>query len=256
MTSLAKKYDQSRLSARFALLIGLLMAGSMDGLLSPESLRTSPLALSYAIALAAMALSTLTFLLREARGYLTPGAPEPQTGPAWHEARLFTDPWYQIPAIYCVFVLACKLVVELTEKPPASDRAVWFLVFVAFMAVVLPISVSKRLDLEARDREDGLPGVRASAPTVSDAFRDPWFTVPAAVLAAVHIAGYGLEVIEEDPASPMATWIFLSPLLLMAFAVVMPSIDRLRRRRKKIREAAGHRSTGVTGEPFSSDAEA
>ena len=111
MTSLAKKYDQSRLSARFAMLIGLLMAGSMDGLLSPESLRTSPLALSYAIALAAMAPS-------------------------------------------------------------------------------------------------------------------------------------------------MATWIFLSPLLLMAFAVVMPSIDRLRRRRKEMSEAAGHRSTGVAGEPFSSDAEA
>ena len=57
-------------------------------------------------------------------------------------------------------------------------------------------------------------------------------------------------------APSMATWIFLSPLLLMAFAVVMPSIDCLRRRRKEMSEAAGHRSTGVAGEPFSSDAEA
>lgn len=38
MSSLAKKYDDSRLSARLAVLMGLLMSGLVDGLLSLPSL--------------------------------------------------------------------------------------------------------------------------------------------------------------------------------------------------------------------------
>ena len=235
MSSLARKYDESKLSARLGILVGLVTFQLVDGLLSPEALRTSPLAQSYAVALAVMGLGVLVFALQKLRGYLNPATQvaEPRTGPVWHEARLFTDPWYQIPAIYCVFVLLCQLVIDLTVKPPVSAQAVWFLIFVAAMSVVIPVSTSKRVSLEKTYVEAASEEERSVAPKAVSPFRDPWFVVPGAVLGAVEVARFGLEVIEEEPTSGEATWWLMAPLLGMAFAAVMPLVDQYRRRRKE-----------------------
>ena len=235
MSSLARKYDESKLSARLAILMGLVTFQVADGLLSPEALRTSPLAQSYAVAIAVMGLGVLAFALQKLRGYLNPETPiaEPRTGPVWHEARLFTDPWYQIPATYCVFVLLCQLVIDLTAKPPATAQAMWFLICVAAMSVVVPVSTSKRVSLEKTYLEAASDEERNAAPIAASAFRDPWFVVPGAVLGAVEVARFGLEVIEEEPTSAEATWWLLAPLLAMAFAAAMPLVDQYRRRRKE-----------------------
>lgn len=258
MSSLAKKHDDSRLSARLAVLMGLVMSGFADGLLSPESLRTSPLALSYAVGLGAMGVSTLTFMLRGVRQYLNPEEtapePEPRTGPVWHEARFFTDPWYQVPAIYCVLVLVVQLIVDLEASPPLSDRTLWFLVFVAFATVTIPASISRRVRLESAGNKDSSADGNEAKRTFAPGFRDPWFTVPAAALGAVHLAKFGVEAIEEDPASSEATWWLLSPLLSVALAVAMPSIDRFRRRRK-LRNAAESGSPEVPADAVPSESE-
>ena len=258
MASLAKKHDDSRLSARLAVLMGLVMSGLMDGLLSPESLRTSPLALSFAIGLGIMGLSTFTFMLREGRKFLNPeqseAAPEPQTGPVWHEARFFTDPWYQVPAIYCVLVLVVQLVMELEAAPTLSERALWFLVFLTFATVAVPISISKRVRLDSAGRKDDSANRHEGGRPLAPGFRDPWFTVPAAALGAVHLARYGVDAIEEDPSSAEATLWLLTPLLGVALAVVMPSFDRFRQQRK-LRNAAEPGATEVAGDAVSSESE-
>ena len=236
MSSLARKHDDSRLSARLAVLMGLAMSGFMEGLLSPESLRTSPLALSYAIGLGAMGLSTFTFMLREGRKFLNPeepeAAPEPRTGPLWHEAKFFTDPWYQVPAIYCVLVLIVQLVMELEAGPPLSERALWFLVFLAFATVAVPVIIGTRVRLDSAGRKDGSTNRHEDGRSLPPGFRDPWFTVPAAALGAFHLARYGVDAIEEDPSSITATWWLLTPLLGVALAVVMLAFDRFRQQRK------------------------
>ncbi len=289
MSSLAKKHDDSRLSARLAVLMGLVMSGFTEGLLFQESLRTSPLALSYAVGLGAMGLSTLPIMLRYARKYLNAGepepAPEPPTGPVWHEARLFTDPWYQVPAIYCVLVLVVQLIVDLEAGLPLSERTLWFLVFVAFATVVIPVSIGSRVRLEGAGHEDSSADSATSTArrrtsaansgrvrlesaghedssadgnearrTFAPVFRDPWFTVPAVGLGAVHLTRLGVEAIEEDPASSEATWWLLTPLLSVALAVAMPSIDRLRRRRK-LRNATESESPEVPVDAVSSESE-
>ena len=238
MKSLARKYDESKLSARVAILTGLVTFQLADGLLSPEALRTSPLAQSYAVALAVMGLGVLVFALQKLRSYLSEPAPvaKPRTGPVWHEARLFTDPWYQIPAVYCVFVLLCQLVIDLAANPPASVQAVLFLVCVAAMSVVVPVSASKRVSLERTHLEASSEKEGDPAPRAASVFRDPWFVVPGAVLGAVEMARFGLEAIEADPASGDATWWLLAPLLTMAFAAAMPLVDQYRRRRKEAAE--------------------
>ena len=256
MSSLARKYDESKLSARLGILVGLVTFQLADGLLSPEALRTSPLAQSYAVALGVMGLGVLVFALQKLRGYLNPATQvaEPRTGSVWHEARLFSDPWYQIPAVYCVFALLSQLVIDLTERPPQSALAVWFLVCVAAMSVVVPVSTSKRVSLEKTYLEAASEKERSAAPIAASAFRDPWFVVPGAVLGAVEVARFGLEAIEEDPTSSEATWWLLAPLLGMAFAAAMPLVDQYRRRRKEM--AAGledqpREVSGSAGEPAS-----
>lgn len=163
----------------------------------------------------------------------------------WHEARLFTDPWYQIPAIYCVFVLLCQFVIDLMAKPPASAQAVWFLICVAAMSVVVPIGASRRVSLERTHLEASSEEEQNPAPAAVSAFRDPWFVVPGAVLGAVEMARFGLESIEADPTSGDATWWLLAPLLTMAFAAAMPLVDQYRRRRKDV-TATGSPRTPTT----------
>jgi len=252
----SNKYDESRLSARLVVFWGLLMSGFAEDLLWPDDLRTSLVSVTYAVALAAMTLGMLRFVIREGRNYLNPEVPAPraEAGPTWHQARLFTDPWYQIPAIYCVFVLAGQLVLEVIADPPSTRQALWFLAFVGLMSVVVPISVRRRETLEIADRVDGHAGDGAAKPPASAAFRDPWFTVPTAVLGAVHISRYGLELLEEDPSSPVAILVFLGPLAAVGVAVAMPSIDRLRRRRK-LRDAAGTGSLEISVDATSSASE-
>ncbi len=287
MSSPARKHGDSRLSVRLALFMGLFWTGLAEGLLSPDSLRTSSLALSYAFGLGAMGLSIFTFMLREGWSYLRPEAPEPaaalQTGPVWHRARFFTDPAYQIPAIYCVLVLIVRLTLDLRAGPPLSERAWWFLVFMAFAAVAVPvifkqartrirarargipdgrIQADEMQDtvvadgsgrgeegaavLESTDRKDGSTDRHESGKTFAPGFRDPWFTVPALALGTVHVIRNGMESIQEDPSSFEATAWFFAPLLAVALAAAISSIARLRRRRKEALNAAGNQPMTVT----------
>ena len=64
MTSLAKKHDESKPSARFVVLMGLLFTGEDAGLLSIEALRTSPVSIAYTVALATAAVATVMSLLQ------------------------------------------------------------------------------------------------------------------------------------------------------------------------------------------------
>ena len=244
----SNKYDESRLSARLLVFWGLLMSGLVHDLLSPDNLRSSLVSVSYAVALAAMTLGLFRFVIRQGRKYLNPEEPAPraETAPPWHEARLFTDPWYQIPAVYCVFVLAGQLVLEAIADPPSTRQALWYLAFVGLMSVVVPITVRMRETPETDDRVDGHAGHHHAKPPASAVFRDPWFAVPAAVLGAIHLARYGRGLLEEDPSSAVAILVFLAPLAAIVATVAMASIER-RRQRRKLQDAAGDPAPGVSG---------
>ena len=160
-----------------------------------------------------MGLGVLVFALQKLRGYL----PEHQVAESWHEARLFTDPWYHPRDL-----LRLRLVIDLTARPPVSAQAVWFL-SVAAMSVVVPMT-SKRVSLEETYVEAASEEERSVAPRAVSAFRDPWFVVPGAVLGAVEVARFGRD--RGRPNLKRATWWLLAPLLGMAFAAAMPLVDQ------------------------------
>ncbi len=123
MPVLARKHNESRPGPRLLVLMTLFFTGRDTGLLSIEGLHGSPVSMAYAVALATAAIATLVAPRRRAGSDTSREAETPQTGPVWHESTPFTDPWYQVPATFCVFILASRFVLDLVAEPPTTDQA-------------------------------------------------------------------------------------------------------------------------------------
>ena len=185
------------------------------------------------------AVATLVALRRGAQSATSPEAEAPRTDPVWHESTLFTDPWYQVPAIFCVFILFSRFVLDLVAEPPMTDQAVWFLAALGTATLAMASGLIGATDSKKRpkDEEAGPPGEAASPgeeeSAVGAALRDPWFSLPAGSIAFLHFARGGLEKIEEDPDSPWATAWLLMPVAGLIVGLVSTAISRARQARKQ-----------------------
>ncbi|MDE2851675.1 MAG: hypothetical protein OXP74_13795 [Acidobacteriota bacterium] len=259
MTESKEKYDESKPGPRLIVLMGLLITGGDTGLLSIEALRASPLSMVYAVALATAAVATLVALRRGAQDGTSLETEAPRTAPVWHESTLFTDPWYQVPAIFCVFILFSRFVLNLVTEPPRTDQAVWFLAGLGIATLAFafgligPTGSKKRpKDEPANPEEAATSGEEESA--VGAALRDPWFSVPAGSIALLHVARDGLEKIEEDPASPWAIVWLLFPLVGLIAGLVSSAVSRTRQRRKEAAAVGNAQAVTATGEDAGGDA--
>ena len=234
-----KGVDESRPGPRFLVLMGLFWAGEDAGVLSFEALRTSPVSLAYAVALATAAGATLWPLLSDLRRDRADEEGAPRTGPVWHESTVFTEPWYQVPAIFCVFILFSRFVLDLVAEPPATDQAVWFLAALGIAMLAGTFGLIGATDSRKRPKnEEANPASEAGTSdeegsAVGAALRDPWFSVPAGSIAFLHLARGGLEKIEEDPDSLWATAWLLMPVAGLIAGLVSSAVSRARQRRKE-----------------------
>ena len=234
-----KGMDESRPGPRFLVLMGLLWAGEDAGVLSFEALRTSPVSVAYAVALATAAGATLWPVLRDLRRDRADEEGAPRTGPVWHESTVFTEPWYQVPAIFCVFILLSRFVLDLVAEPPATDQAVWFLATLGIAMLAGAFGLIGTTDSRKRPKnEEANPASEAArsgeeGSAVGAALRDPWFSVPAGSIAFLHLARGGLEKIEEDPDSVGATVWLLMPAAGLIAGLVSSAVSRTRQRRKE-----------------------
>ncbi len=254
MTADKKKHDESKPSARFLVLMGLLFTGEDAGLLSIEALRTSPVSMAYAVALATAAVATLAFLLRRIHSEPAGEEAAPRTSPVWHESTLFTDPWYQVSAIFCVFILFSQFVMDLVAEPPATDRAVWFLAALGIATLAMAFGLTggaaskKRSDGDDADKADEAQQAGEPESPVEATLRDPWFSVPVTSIFFLHFARDGLNQIEEAPESLMTTVTPLMPVVALVVGLVTLAVSRARRRRREAAVVVDAGSVGVTGE--------
>ena len=234
-----KSLDESKPGPRFLVLMGLVTTGGNAGLLSIEALRTSPVSMVYAVALATAAVATLVALRSGARSDTSPEAATLRTDTVWHESTLFTDPWYQVPAVFCVFILFSRFVLDLVAEPPATDQAVWFLAALGIAILAMASGLIGATDSKKRPKneEGSPPGEAASSgeeeSAVGAVLRDPWFSVPASSIAFLHLARDGLEKIEEDPDSLGATVWLLMPVAGLILGLVTTAVSRARQGRKQ-----------------------
>ena len=243
MTPSKEKYDESKPSARILVLMGLFWSGEDAGLLNLEALRTSLVSMAYAVALGTAGVATLAEVLRDIRRPPEGAGESPRTGPVWHESTTFTHPWYQGPAIFCVLVLVWRFVLDLTTEPPATEKAMWFLAGLGIATLALAFGLTggtaSRKDAEngkKTELDEMLPSGESESP-ITATLRDPWFSFPAGAIGFLHVARGGLEKIEEEPDSILATaWLFL-PLAVLALGLI--SFARARRRKETVRADAG-----------------
>ena len=230
--------------------MGLLFVGQDAGLLSIEALRTSPVSMAYAVALATAAVATLAFVARNRNGDRAGEEGAPRTGPVWHESTLFTDPWYQVPAVFCVFILASQFVLDLIAEPPATERAVWFLAGLGTATLAMAFgltggAVSKKGSEGDETGEARTPSQPESP--VESALRDPWFSVPASAIFFLHFARNGLNEIEEEPESILATVWLLMPVAAFVVGLVSFAVARARQRRAEASVVVNAGSVSVAG---------
>ena len=222
--------------------------------MSIEALRTSPVSIAYAVALATAAVATLVFLLRAIHSEPAGAEGAPPTGPVWHESTVFTDPWHQVPAIFCVFILFSQFVLDLVAEPPATDRAVWFLAALGIATLAMAFGLTggaaskKRAEGDDADSADEAQQAGEPESPVEATLRDPWFSVPATSIFFLHFARDGLNQIEEVPESLMTTVTLLMPVAVLVAGLVTLAVSRARRRRREGAVVVGAGSVGVTGD--------
>ncbi len=251
------KHDESKPSARFAVLMGLFWVGQDAGLLSIEALRTSTVSMAYAAALATATLVTLWTVLKPL--WVEPSSKEavPTTGPVWHESTLFTDPWYQVPAIFCVFIAASRFVLDLVAEPPQTERAVWFLASLSIATLAMAFGLigggASKKGSKGKDEDDSDKPVQAETAgeplsPVEATLRDPWFSVPATAILFLHFGRDGLNQIEEEPDSLMTIVTLLMPVAAFVVGLVSFAVSRARQRRREAAVVVDAESVGVMGD--------
>ncbi len=249
-----KELDESRPGPRFFVLSALLFSGRDAGLLGIEAIRTSPLSMAYAAALATALAATLTVVVRrmsiESPAVVIPDLE--RTGPDWHKATLFTDPWYQFPAVFCVLILYFRFALEVVATP-TSSRAIWFLVGFGAVGLMTALDVAFRESSTNRsgneDRPDTAP--RPDESYVGAVLKDPWFAVPTTSIALLHVARIGLETIEEDPEDWLAKAFVFTPAVLLATLAI--SRFRAWETPEQIPVVEAPASIGSTGKPDESN---
>ena len=248
MTDKAKSPAHSGLLERFTLLLLLVAAGTRSDALFRD-LPSSATSVVYLACLVLMAVTTLRALggAWESRSREDPNL---SLAPGWHVHRTFTDPLFQLPAVFGVVLLLVDFVLELVAEPPESEVAVWFLTGMAALMFAATCAIIWR----ARpSNEPGGADSPSNAREQSDteqqkanAFQDPWFAVPGVVAPLLVIVRPLLEEIEEGNFLGSITP-YMVGLLVGGGAVAIVAIQR--RRDPKNASAESERlSVGKTGE--------
>lgn len=204
-----EKRDESGPPAKLSLVALLLVAGFSSDVLTPETIRTSAVAMAYLAGLVLMAASIAISLGRTWGNRKARGEPEARPEPAWHVYRTFTDPLFQGPAVFCVFVLVLDLVTDLAAEPPQSAAGGWLLWTAATAAVLVLFLAISRPQQDGNRTSPSYPRLSARSEHGAERpFVDPWFSIPGGIAMLVVVLGQAVELVEEYPSSAFP-WLFV-----------------------------------------------
>lgn len=201
MTEESTKSAYSSLFERLTLLMLLFAAGAGSDVLLWD-FPSSATSVAYVACLALMAVATL----RAIRPWdLRPKQePDPTLTTGWHVPHTFTDPLFQLPAVFCVILLLADLTLELVAEPPQSEAGVWFLSGMAALTLGAASAIVWRSgragEHEAAGTGSATKDTREEAATgrhATRAFEDPWFAVPVVVAPFLLVTRELVERIEE-----------------------------------------------------------
>lgn len=153
----------------------------------------------------------------------------PASGESGRVYGLFSEPWYQIPAVFCMLVVGIELASDLLAAPPASTMARWFL---ALLGIGVMAGIFRQLESEnptagqdhRRSGSTSGPERRPAGP-----LSDPLFRVLLVTFAVLLAASEGVARIDREPSSVIA-WVFMVAAIALAAFVAWPGIPGASRR--------------------------
>lgn len=141
----------------------------------------------------------------------------------------FSEPLYQIPAVFCMLVVGIELASDLFAAPPASTMARWFL---ALLGIAIIAGIFQQLGSggpsagQGHRRSGSMSGARRR-PT--GPLSDPFFRVLLVTFAVLLAASEGVARIDREPSSVIA-WVFMVAAIALAAFVAFDLISRFTRR--------------------------
>ena len=215
------------LMGRALLILVLFNRAAYADLLSFENPGTSIVATLYVGALLVMA-GSLVLFWRNFTNEPAPTRADPNAVAARRVYGLFTEPWYEVPAVSCMLLAGMGFVSNLVAEPPESTRARWFLaslVLVALAGAIRWLGNRARRDGSARLGAPGRPGAEwpRTGPLSDRGFRVPLFAF--LLLSGAHA---GVVRIDAEPSSIVA-WIFYvmgAALVIIAIVSLIQSSRR------------------------------
>ena len=250
MSSLAKKHDDAAvrplgsdmnkadkdpkgrralgLTSRALLILFLLNRSTSADFLSFANPGVSIATTMYLGALVVMA-GSLVLFWRNFTNEPAPTEANPSTPAARRVYGLFSEPWYEVPAVSCMLLASVGFIFNLVAEPPDSTRAKWFVASFVLAAIAAPIQwFASRARTRGKDRPGTRDGEQAGWPRTGP-LSDPAFRVPLLAFAPLVCLHEGVPRIDAEPSSVVA-WFLLVLGLALAITAVVSLIHNLRRK--------------------------
>ena len=212
----AKDSRKLGLAGRAFLLAMLFSDATRADLVSFTNPGTSIVTTVYAGALLVMAGSLVLFWRN-----FTSDAARTGANPNADETRLvfglFSEAWYEAPAVFCMLLSGTQFISNLLAEPPESVKAKWFL---ASFVLLLLASAAHWLMNRAQGKSKERPGTGGSTENGwprTGPLSDPGFRLPLVTYLLLSGAYRGVVGIDAEPSSIVAWVIFvIGPVLVIA----------------------------------------
>ncbi len=138
---------------------------------------------------------------------------------------LFSEPWYEVPAVLCMVTAGDQFISSLLAQPPQSTKATWYLLALIFAGVIGAIASLRDPGRGVRNtalNQRETPG--ATSPRTGP-LSDPVFRRFLFAFVLVWVASDGVAVLDRESSSVLA-WAFLvlgSVLAAIAAAALIQS---------------------------------
>lgn len=162
---------------------------------------------TYLASLLVMAGAVVLFWRNSANGERPAQAPA-ETPAARRIHSLFSEPWYEVPAVLCMVTAGDQFISSLLAQPPQSSEATWYLLALIFAGLIGAIASLRDPNRGVRSgalNQGETPGA-TSPPT--GPLSDPVFRRFLLAFVLVWVASEGVAVLDRDSSSVLA-WTFL-----------------------------------------------
>lgn len=223
------------LAGRGLLIAMLLSSATRADLLSFAVPSTSIMTTAYLGALLVMA-GSLALFWRNFTSDATRTGASPNAVAARRAFGLFSEPWYEVPAVFCMLLSGTWFTSDLLAEPPESVQAKWFLASFVLLLLAGTITwLTKRARGEGKDTSDRTEGGWPRTGPLSD----PGFRLPLAVYLWLSGTYGGVVRIDAEPSS-IEAWVILliGPVFVIAMAAGLVLDSRRKaapRRQRRVR---------------------